>query len=349
MFSLRNGITNNLITFISKFNIHSKENKKSSIVSKDKHEIYNIFNHKVPLETSRIKNTFGITAIDFITAFSALYSKVKFTKTPFILKALIGAQISVNVYKHLLRGKFMLSSHYEKVAKTEQKIMSSPFIKFFVNANMKEMMFSTAITYILGKTIYTTSPKMFNKLMVLGIGGSLMTNNINKYSKRRIKDRMNINNFEVFPNHFNIIPNILVSHSLMSLFDYFTIGNKVITKTNFFFDKYNFLSYLYYISTGKMLRFLSFFTTSSINSLSSENIFSTLLLMSTSQRRAKYILPWTLMHYFNPYSMWIFLKAKNSLYQEEIDRIFRKKNFLQKILVYFKYTTYNTFSYTVNI
>ena len=130
MFSLLYRNKNNLFNYISKFNVHSKENKKASMISskiKEKHEIYNIFNHKVPLETSRIKNTFGITAIDFITAFSALYSKVKTTKTPLILKVLIGAQISVNVYKHFLRGKFMLTPQYEKVEKKEQKIMTCPF------------------------------------------------------------------------------------------------------------------------------------------------------------------------------------------------------------------------------
>ena len=346
----------NLVT--KSFSILQDNNNKKSFFSNnpilkqkknENYQIYNIFNHKVPLETSKIKNTFGITAINLFTAASSLYLQVTRSKTPLILKTYIGTQIAINCYKHYFRGKIMLSPYYQKFEKIEQKIMKSPIIKFFMRDNLKKSIFDCILFYYLGKTMNVISPSLFRKLIFLGVAGSTLTYNLNKYSSNYYKNKYNIKNFEIFPNHFNIFPNLLVSQSLFSLFEYFTKANNPEKFSIINFNKKNFLSAIAYFGIGKVFRFLSFFTTDAINIISTENLFSTFLLMFTDKKKIKYIFPWTLMHYLNPYSFWIFLKAKNSLYQDELDSIFSNKKFYQKFLVYFKYSTYNSLCYMINI
>lgn len=346
----------NLVT--KSFSIIPDNNNKKSFFSNnpilkpkknENYQIYSIYNHKVPLETSKIKNTFGITAINLFTAAASLYLQITRSRTPLILKTYIGTQIAINCYKHYFRGKFMLSPYYQKYEKIEQKLMKSPIIKFFIRDNIKNSVFDCILSYYLGKTINAISPSLFHKLIFLGITGSALTYKLNKYSSKYYKSKYNIKNFEIFPNHFNIFPNLLVSQSLFSLFEWFTKTNNSSKASILNFNKNHFLSYIAYFGIGKVFRLLSFFTTDSLNLISTENLFSIFLLMLTDKKKNKFILPWTLMHYLNPYSFWIFLKAKNSLYQDELDKIFSNKKFYQKCLVYFKYSTYNSLSNAINI
>lgn len=335
------------------FSIKNKDNplntknifKKNSL---DKHQVFKLFNFDVPLETSKVKNTFGLEIIDLFKNFGTFWGNATRARCPFLIKAYIFSEISVFLYKKCLRGRFMLSKHYEKYAKVEQKFMNSYFVKVLHKRNFRELFFDSAFTYLFSKGIVANSSKAkAYKLFFGGIAGNVFACNLNKISQKYMMNKYDIHNFELFPLNNSIITNTFLSSLLFDGLNYFMAKTKKGILMN------TLITYFYMIGTGRLFRVGSLFTTDGINLASTNGTLSSLIVLLMNQKKneinQKYILPLMCLHYFNPYSFWIFIKTKNSFYKEDLDKIYSNKPFVHKPVIYLKYTTLNSISNMLNI
>lgn len=343
-------VLHNFSPYISNFPHYYLSTKSTSTSKrlfphiKDKYDVYTIHGYKIPLETSKIKNTFGINTINTISSLTNILKEIKSSKTSFFIKAYLTSIITIYIYKKHIRPYLMKhhSDLYDNISLTEQKIMKSPFVQIFTKNTFHELLCDSLIIYFLGQSTYISSISTYNKLIYSNVFASTLACFLNNYMNNIIKSKqINIKNFFPFDKHCDTFPNMFLTHFLFNLSDTFIKSPNLFTKA--------LITYSGYTLIGKPLRFISNFASPNVNILSSKGVYSSLIYALLFKDKLKLIPLWIPFHLINPVSLWSFIKTKNSFYKDELDNIYGKHNLLMKAFIYCKYNCLNTFAYMTKL
>lgn len=311
---------------------------------KEKHDVYTIHGHKVPLETSKIKNTFGITTINTLTSLTNILNETKSSKTSFFIKAYLISIISIYLYKKHIRP-FLMKNHsdiYDIISSKEQKIIKSPFIQIFTKNTFHELLFDSLIIYFIGQSTYISSLTKYNKIIYSNLFATTFAYFLNNYINNFIKSKqINIKNFFPFDKHCDTFPNAFLTHFLFNSFDMLYNSHNIFIKA--------LITYSGYTLIGKPLRFVSNFTSPNINILSIKGVYTSLIYTLLFKDKMKLLSLWIPFHLINPVSVWSFIKTKNSFYKDELENIYGKHSFLLRIFIYCKYNCLNTIAYMAKL
>lgn len=322
---------------------------KKKISSEIKKEIYNIFNHNIPLETSKIKNTFGLKLIDLFIRFKDLRTAFIRSHTPIVIKTLLVSEFTVYVYNNYIRKHLMLSNYYKDSFKTfEQKLMQSHCVKFLSKETLPQLAIDSFIYYFIGKYLYITNASLFYKTITIGVIGSFAASKLNRSSRQFVQSKFKMTNCELYPNSVNLIPNMLVASTCFDLFDLLIPYRTKYICGLLPIDKKFFLGYFYITVIGRLSKFISIFTSPAMNLASSEGVTAVALSLLIGNRKG-YLMPFMFTHYFNPYTLWIFIKTRNNMYQNELDKLYSNKTVRGKIKTLMRFTTLNSMSYMLDI
>ena len=311
---------------------------------KDKYDVYTIHGYKIPLETSKIKNTFGINTITTISSLTNVLKATKSSKTSFFIKAYLASIVSIYIYKKHIRP-YLMTNHselYDTISSTEQRIIKSPFVQIFTKNTFPELLCDSLIVYFLGQSTFISSLSTYNKLIYSNIFATTLAYVLNNFTNSMFKSKqINVTNVFPFDKHCDTVPSMFLTHFLFSLCDTFVASPNFFTKA--------LLTYSGYALIGKPLRFISNFTSPSVNTLSIKGVYSTLIYTFLFEDKVKLLALWIPLHALNPVSLWSFVKTKNTFYKDELETIYGKRSVLMKALIYCKYNCLNTIAYMTKL